>query len=223
MPAAGIEITRSSLRDQVLAVLRQRLVSGELQPGEIYSAQAVAAELGVSGSPVREAMLTLVNQGLMAPVRNRGFMVVAMSDKDRGDVFEMRLWLEVPAMEKLALNNDGLCRQSGHFRALAEDIIHAAQDGDVVTFLDSDRQFHVGLTDLLENERLTATVSELRDRTRLYGLERLKKQGTLVDSAEEHVHILDALVAGDVDKVRQLMTSHIGHVLGKWAGNQRLA
>lgn len=165
-------------------------------------------------------MLTLVNQGLMEPVRNRGFLVIAMSPKDRADISEMRLWLEVPAMAKLARQRDVSASENAHYRVLASDIVDAAREGDLTAFLEFDRKFHLGLTALLDNPRLTATVGELRDRTRLYGLESLKERGALVDSALEHVQILDSLLAGDVARTEQLMATHVGHVLVEWAGDE---
>ena len=219
MTATGNSIVRSSLRDQVLAELRQRLVSGRLEPGKIYSAQAVAAELGVSGSPVREAMLTLVNQDLMAPVRNRGFMVVEISEQNRVDILEMRLWLEVPAMARLAAEPDRIHRHERRLRDTAGGIVTSARTRDVVAFLDQDREFHLALTGLLGNVVLTDMVGHLRDRTRLYGLDALSERGSLVSSAEEHLEILDAIAAGSVPDAERLMTAHLQHVLGDWAGH----
>lgn len=72
---AATLVQGESLRDKALAILRQSVVSGEIHHGELYSATALARRLGVSVSPVREAMLTLVNEGIMEPVRNRGFRV----------------------------------------------------------------------------------------------------------------------------------------------------
>ena len=69
----GSALRRVSLREQALDVVRQALVSGEIKPGDIYSAAALAERLGVSNSPVREAMLTLVHEGLLEAVPNRGF------------------------------------------------------------------------------------------------------------------------------------------------------
>ena len=211
-------IVRSSLRDQVLAVLRQRLVSGSLEPGEIYSAQAVAAELGVSGSPVREAMLTLVNQGLMEPVRNRGFRIAEISVKDRADILEMRVWLEVPAMGKLAAHPELLTAHETRLRGLAQQTVETARAGDLVAFLHADREFHLSLTDLLDNAVLTSVIGDLRDRTRLYGLNALKEQGRLVDSAQEHVTLLEAAAAGAASHAKKAMSAHLHHVLGEWAG-----
>ncbi|EMY36211.1 GntR family transcriptional regulator [Arthrobacter crystallopoietes BAB-32] len=212
-------IVRSSLRDQVLAELRQRLVSGDLKAGELYSAQALAAELGVSASPVREAMLTLVNQGLMEPVRNRGFRVIPPSDSDRRNVLQMRLWLEVPAMVQLASMKDLVVAGEQEYLALANDIVESARKGDLIGYLDSDRQFHLGLLGLLDNQILVDTVSNLRDQTRLFGLQALHESGQLIHSAEEHAGILAALVQGDTAKTEELMIRHLGHIGGDWAGD----
>jgi DNA-binding GntR family transcriptional regulator len=210
-------VKRSSLRDQVIAVLRQRLVSGELEPGGIYSAQAVAAELGVSGSPVREAMLTLVQQGRMEPVRNRGFRVVSLDDDDLREISQLRLWLEVPAMRLLAGDPRVVAAQE-EYSGIAEAIVSAARAGDLVDYLERDRQFHLGLLGLLGNQRLVEVVENLRDQTRLFGLAELRESGRLVPSAEEHGHILGAMVGGDAELTEELMVAHLQHVTGDWAG-----
>lgn len=217
MPGPVEQVLRSSLRDQVIAVLRQRLVSGELKPGGIYSAQAVAAELGVSGSPVREAMLTLVQQGRMEPVRNRGFRVVSLDDDDLREILQLRLWLEVPAMRLLAGDPRVLAVQE-QYAAIADAIVAAAREGDLVEYLERDRQFHLGLLGLLGNQRLVDVVENLRDQTRLFGLAELGESGRLVPSAEEHGHILAAMVQGDAELTEQLVVAHLQHVTGDWAG-----
>jgi DNA-binding transcriptional MocR family regulator len=78
-------LQRTSLRDQALAAIRHALVSGQIVPGVVYSASALAAELGVSNSPVREAMLALVDDGLMEVVPNRGYRPVALSAADTAE------------------------------------------------------------------------------------------------------------------------------------------
>jgi DNA-binding GntR family transcriptional regulator len=211
------QLTRSSLRDQALVVLRQRLVSGALEPGKIYSAQALAEELGVSGSPVREAMLTLVNQGLMEPVRNRGFIVVTLSDKDRQDIFELRVMLEIPAMARLSGRPEVATAQA-EYQAVADRIVSAAESGDDDEYLEQDRVFHLGLIDMLGNPRLTQTVENLRDQTRLFGLQELIDSGKLTASALEHAAILKAMVSGDRPATEKLMSLHLDHIRGDWAG-----
>lgn len=212
----GANMQRLSLSEQALKVLRQAMVSGQLRAGEIYSAAALAQRLGVSNSPVREAMLMLVNEGLMVPVRNRGFQVVAVTPEEVQEIYELRLMLEVPAMVRLA-------ERSGEFdlekyRVTAQAIVDSAKAGSITGYLEADREFHLSLTELLGNSRLTKLVGNLRDQTRLYGLEVLKEEGNLVASAEEHFHILDALKAGDAAETERLMNRHLGHVVNEWSG-----
>ncbi|MTD14156.1 FCD domain-containing protein [Nakamurella sp. YIM 132087] len=209
-----VRLGRTSLRDQALSVLRQRLVTGELRPGTIYSVTVLANELGVSNSPVREAMLELQNQGLVEAVRNRGFVVVNLSRQEREDVLEVRMMLEVPAMSRLA-GRPELLAAYDRYSEIAQEILDSAREGDVLAFLDADRRFHLGLLGLLGNHQLVDVVGLLRDRTRLFGA-----AGDILRSAEEHLDLLRALKRGDAGTTTAVMTAHLHHVLGEWSGDQ---
>lgn len=211
-------LQQTNLRDQALEVLKLRLVSGDLAPGQIYSAASIAAELGVSNSPVREAMLTLVNQGLMETVRNRGFRVVPLTERERQNVYDLRVLLEIPSTARLATMKEKVAARASEFEQIAADMVARANEGDIVGYLNCDRNFHIGLLELLENEQLTAIVGNLRDQSRQYGLRALSDRGELVRSAAEHKPILDAILKGDAELTRQLMTDHLGHLVGEWAG-----
>ncbi|MGW4398168.1 GntR family transcriptional regulator [Amycolatopsis nivea] len=209
------QLQRTNLREQVLEVVRQAMVSGELRPGDIYSAAALATRLGVSSSPVREALLTLVNQGLLEPVRNRGYRVVAMTERDLDEIYEMRLLLEVPATLSAgaAAGPDDLARLGG----LAAEIESAAQAGDVVRFLEADRRFHLDLLALAGNGRLIDAIATLRDQTRLYGLEKLAERGRLADSAREHREMLATIAERDWARLEGQVRAHLKHVRAEWA------
>nr|WP_198151242.1 GntR family transcriptional regulator [Kibdelosporangium sp. MJ126-NF4]CTQ99122.1 Transcriptional regulator, GntR family [Kibdelosporangium sp. MJ126-NF4] len=213
-PTVGL-LRHTSLRDQVLELVRHSLVSGEIRPGDIYSASALAARLQVSSSPVREAMLTLVNQGLLEPVRNRGFRVVPMSEQDLDEVYEMRVLLELPGTLKAAarITDADLDR----LRGLAADVEDAAEAGDVVRFLDADRRFHLDLLGCGGNKRLVDAVATLRDQTRLYGLDNLAERGALADSAREHREILAAIADRDAARLEELVHAHLRHIRADWA------
>ncbi|OON39668.1 GntR family transcriptional regulator [Izhakiella australiensis] len=212
------QLRQTNLRDQALSILKLRLVSGDLAPGQIYSASALAEELGVSNSPVREAMLTLVNQGLMEAVRNRGFRVLPLSDKERHNIYELRMLLEVPSMAKLAGMKEKIITRKAEFAAIAANMVNFAREGDIVGYLEMDRQFHLGLLAILENEQLVTIVENLRDQSRQYGLKALRETGGLIKSAEEHQPILEAMAAGDETLTASLMTAHLTHLVGDWAG-----
>lgn len=175
------------------------------------------AELGVSNSPVREAMLTLVNQGLLEIVRNRGFRVVPRSDKERRNIYDLRILLEIPSMIKLSTLSAKVEQRKDEFSKIASDMVSFAKAGDIVGYLDMDKKFHVGLLGLLENDQLVSIVGNLRDQTRQYGLKALSERGDLVKSAEEHQPILDAILATDGKLTSKLMTNHLSHLVGDWA------
>jgi DNA-binding GntR family transcriptional regulator len=212
----GTALRRVSLREQALDVVRQALVAGEIKPGDIYSAAALAERLGVSNSPVREAMLTLVHEGLLEAVPNRGFRVVPLSDTDLDEVYQLRLLLEVPAMVQLA--ERGIAAERERLTGLAEEIERAAADRDVIRFLETDRAFHLELLALQGNRRLVSIVANLRDQTRLYGLKMLAQQDMLGASAAEHRQLLAAIGAGDTERVSQLTRAHLEHTRHEWAG-----
>src|ERR1700690_3769887 len=92
-----------NLREQVLQHVRAEIISGQSVPGMMYSVPTLAEELGVSTTPVREALLELARNGLIEPVRNRGFRVVEPTLEDLHELFEVRELLEVRAAEILAL------------------------------------------------------------------------------------------------------------------------
>lgn len=190
-----LPLKRPSLRDQALAVIRQALVAGEIRPGSIYSASGMASRLGTSNGPVREAMLALVNQGVMEVVPNRGFRVTPVTDKDLDEIYQLRLLLFHQ-------------RRGG---------TQAAEDRDMRVLLESDRDFHLGMLGLLENGRLVPLVEMLRDQTRLYGLHTLAEEGKLVATAQEHFDLLEALLSGDPDRAGAEMARHLAHVRGDWA------
>lgn len=211
----GEPIEQLTLKDKVLAVLRKNLITGDLVEGRLYSASAIAGDLGVSTSPVREALLTLVDQGVMEAVRNRGYRVVPLGEQDRQEIYEMRALLEIPSMVALTGHPD-VRERAAEFRELAAAIVIAAESGDVVGYLESDLAFHLGLLGILHNDRLVAAVRTLRDQTRQLRLAALIGTDDLLRAAQSHTDIVDALVSGTADRVRQLMTEHLEHIRTDW-------
>ncbi len=214
-------VAHRSLRSQVAEALRGALVSGELEPGSVYSAPALAATFGVSATPVREAMLDLVKEGLVDVVRNKGFRVTVLADRDLDELTEIRELLEVPTVTRLA--GRLAAGDIAKLRRLARRIEQTAAAGDLIGYVEADRDFHLRLLGLAGNGHLVTVVGELRARARLYGLQRLAAQGDLEASAREHAALLDALTVGDAEAVEKLMRQHLGHVRGIWAASPNRA
>jgi DNA-binding GntR family transcriptional regulator len=207
---------RVSLREQVANALRAAVISGQLEPGVVYSAPALAGTFGVSATPVREAMLDLAKEGLVEAVRNKGFRVTELSDRDLDELTELRMLIEVPTTARLAGRLDEAA--VGSLRELAAAIEAAAAAGDLIGYVAADREFHLTLLGYGGNRHLVDLVADLRSRARLYGLGRLADTGRLVDSAREHVTLVNLLARGDATAATHLIRHHIQHVRGIWAG-----
>ncbi|MFF4272038.1 GntR family transcriptional regulator [Streptomyces sp. NPDC001536] len=206
---------KSSYRERVADALRAALVAGELLPGEVYSAPTLAARFGVSATPVREAMLDLAKEGLVDTVPNKGFRVTAVSDKQLDEYKHIRALIEIPTVTELARTADPVSLEA--LRPAAREIVQAAAAGDLVAYVEADTRFHLGLLALAGNAHLVEVVGDLRKRSRLYGLTALVEAGRLLASAEEHLELIDALIARDEQATRAVMTRHLGHVRGLWA------
>jgi DNA-binding GntR family transcriptional regulator len=210
-------IRRTNLREEAVAVLRAAILGGELAPGSIHSAVSLANRLGVSPTPVREAMLALVVSGLVEVLPNRGFRVTEIDDRDLDEICALRLMLEVPALA-LVIARASDASLDGLGSPLAE-LEAAAANSDVPAFLVADRAFHLGLLALAGNRRLVRIVAGLRDQTRIIGLQSLAGAQTLEATAAEHRPILEAIQARDVAAAQRVMTLHLEHTRGVWAGD----
>jgi DNA-binding GntR family transcriptional regulator len=204
IPGARPAVQRSSVRGQILDALRAALVTGELRPGEVYSAPVLGDRFGVSATPVREAMQQLALEGAVEVVPNRGFRVVERGARELAELAEVRALIEVPVMLRLARTVPGE-RWAG-LRPLAEETARTAASGCPAAYAESDRAFHRALLALSGNEQLVRIASDLHRRAQWPPV----RQGRayLVADAAEHMALLDALIARDVDVVRALVTEH---------------
>lgn len=198
---------RHSVRGQILDALRDALVGGELAPGEVYSAPALAERFGVSPTPVREAMQQLAGEGAVEVVPNRGFRVARRSARELAELAEVRALLEVPVLLSLA---EAIApeRWAG-LRPFAEATAAAAAKGDRTAYLEADRTFHQAVLSLAGNQQLVVVADELHRRAQwpLVGGQIVRTADLIADAAE-HTALLDALTARDLDAVESLVRDH---------------
>jgi DNA-binding GntR family transcriptional regulator len=208
----------ANLRQQVSAQLHAALISGAMRPGVLYSAPVLADMLGVSATPIREAMLDLVREGLVEVVRNKGFRVTELTDKDLDNFAQARLLLEVPTMGAVARQPDAARRTVlEQLRSQALAMERAAAIEDLEAFLRLDTQFHCAFLALAGNDEIVRIARSLRNRSRLYGLGAVARAGLLGQSAAEHGHMIDAALDGNEAVLEALVTHHIGNVRTLWA------
>ena len=205
-----------NLRMWARAAIRASIIAGQLEPGVIYPVSYFASQLNVSATPVREALLDLSGQGLVEIAKNKGFRVPQLSDHDLDEIFALRLLVEVPSVinvvGNLSSSDLATCAQ------LAQQIEASAQLGDLIGFLESDRLFHSALLRPLSNGRLLGIVNGLRDQARLNALPALAGSDRLIASAREHTLLLDAVLQGNRKDAGRLITQHLEHSRGLWAG-----
>jgi DNA-binding GntR family transcriptional regulator len=214
--ATSRERDQTSLREQALRVIRAAIVYGELAPGEIHSAPTLAQRIGVSVTPVREAMLELASRGMIEPLRNRGFRVVERTPAELDAMLELRALVEVPTLARLAgvLGGDELAQA----HAVVEDTLRAARAGDLIAFLDADRRFHLGLLALAGNQRIVDLVDRLRDQLRLRGYRAAGGAAQLIAVACGHREIVEAIAVGDAAGTERSARAHLGLTRRDWAG-----
>ena len=209
-------LPKANLRERVLRALRAAIISGELVPGELYSAPSLAAQFGVSATPVREAMLDLAKENLVTVVPNKGFRVTVVDEEQLDQITAIRRLLEPPVVAEVTATIPA--EDFVGLRRLAQEIVDGASAGDLTTYTEADNEFHLRLLGYSRNPRLVDLVAELRGQTRLVGLASLLDRGQLVSSAREHLELVDLMERRDAAAVEAFMVRHIDHIQDLWSG-----
>ncbi|WP_197320896.1 GntR family transcriptional regulator [Saccharomonospora sp. NB11] len=199
--------TDRNLARTILDELRGAIVSGELVPGTLYSVHDLAARLGVSRTPVREALIQLAERGMVRFERNRGIRVLQTSLHDLEEVFAMRLLLEVPAtFRATSQRTPGLAEQlATHLDAMRR----AERERDESAFMAADRKFHEAINVASGNLRLARYVDSLRDMVFLRGSSTVDRSRSLADILAEHEAIADLVAAGKPGEAAEAMREHL--------------
>jgi DNA-binding GntR family transcriptional regulator len=206
-PLGGLAVKGESLREQVVNSLRWSIFTGVLPPGDRFSVPALAEEFRVSPTPVREAVLDLVQQGLVVALPNRGFQVVAPSLEYLRQAMQVRRLLEIPTMLDIA--RTASVDQIRPMRRLADSILNSALEGDLKHFVETDYEYHWQLTGLCGNPILTKLIEEMRSRARVVAVPAIARQGALAATAWEHLDLLTAIENRDLAAVERVTIAHM--------------
>ena len=183
------------------------LVSGQLEFDEIYSANHFAEILGVSRTPVREALLQLATEGLLIPVQGRGFKIKVFSDKEIKDFFETRLMIETYVIGRLV---EGIGGED--LKGLEESVklmVRSAGKGDIYGFLEADKAFHMNLVHRYKNRLLESIMENIRNLISIFGRKALSSDGRIQEVIEEHQLIVGAVREKAADKAAEAMRRHL--------------
>lgn len=197
------------LRDVVFRTLRQAILKGDLKPGERLLEVHLAERLGVSRTPIREAIRKLELEGLVLMIPRKGAEVARISQKSLQDVLEVRRALEELAVEIacVRIREDGL-------KALRQ--IHArftatTEHGDVSRITELDVDFHNQIYAATDNQKLVQLINNLQEQMYRYRMEYIKDREKWPVIVKEHKAIIDALAERDADAAKYAIRTHISN------------
>lgn len=195
------------LRDVVFKTLRQGILTGELKPGERLMEIHLANRLGVSRTPIREAIRMLELEGLVTMIPRRGAEVARITEKHLTDVLEVRRALDALAVE---LACDRITREERQqlFEA-CNDFEEAVKTKDIRTIATADVKIHDKIVSAAGNERLAQLVNNLAEQMYRYRFEYIKDVSQHGKLVEEHRIIYDSIVAKDKVTAARAVKTHI--------------
>ena len=195
------------LRDVVFNTLRQAILIGELKPGERLMEIHLADRLGVSRTPIREAIRKLELEGLVVMIPRKGAAVANITEKDTKDVLEVRRTLEMFAVEVAC---DRITpEQLVQLKEAAKAFEASKGSMDLIRIAETDMNFHEIIYEATQNERLVQMLNNLRENMYRYRIEYLKDPNYYDSLVREHQAILDAVENGCKEKARVYMRDHI--------------
>lgn len=213
-------LARTALYEEVAELLRTRIFSHELPPGSWVDEQAIAEELGISRTPMREALKVLASEGLVILKPRRGCYVAELSEQDLDEVFPIMALLESRcAFEAASKATD---EDIARLEVLHQDLEAQAAAGNADRFFAANDAFHGALQDIAGNGWLKHLIDDTRKVIKLTRRHSLQLEGRVEQSLAEHRQIMAALRAKDADKASRYMHDHLlsgRQALAKLGGN----
>ena len=195
------------LRDVVFQTLRQAILRGELEPGERLMEIHLADRLGVSRTPIREAIRKLELEGLVVMIPRRGAIVASITEKDLKDVLEVRRSLEELAIELACqrMTEEELDQLEQAQAAFSS----AISRGVAMPIAETDEHYHDIIYQGTYNDKLVQMLNNLREQMYRYRLEYIKDEDKRQVLLVEHEHILAALKGRNIAEAKTAMREHI--------------
>lgn len=195
------------LRDVVFQALRQAIISGEFAPGERLMEIGLANKLGVSRTPVREAIRMLELEGLVVMIPRKGAEVARITEEDLKDALEVRLALEELSVELACERITD--EQKEKLKAVCVAFKEAILTKHVPSIVEGDVAFHDIIFEATENKKLIAIAQNLREQVYRYRVEYVKDFSYHDVLVNEHYEITNAILMRDKEKAKEIMRKHI--------------
>ncbi|MFC0245927.1 GntR family transcriptional regulator [Falsochrobactrum ovis] len=206
-PLTVDQIGRYSLHDAIVNRLRDMIITGEMPPGSKINEAQICTRLGVSRTPLREALKFLASEGLVELVPRRGAVVKKFTAKETSDMLEVIKSLEQLAGERACAlaSDEGIAE----IRRLHDEMIAAYQSGDRLNYYKLNQNIHLSIVALADNSALSDVHSILQ--TRLKRIRFVGHEGPVKWAAAvaEHVEMIEALEARDAERLKEVIGRHL--------------
>ena len=206
---SALSLAPRALYEEVAELLRQRIFARELEPGSWIDELRIAEALGISRTPLREALKVLAAEGLVTMKVRRGAYVTEVSEKDLRDVYHLLALLESDAARMVA--QEASDAQLAELQAQHQALEAAVHDRD--RFFEINEAFHRQLLDLSDNRWRNQVVADLRKVMKLNRHHSLFKSGRIEQSLAEHRAMVQALMAREPELAAQRMAEHFSNGL----------
>ena len=193
------------LREIVFESMREAIISGVLEPGERLMEIQLAEEMGVSRTPVREAIRKLELEGFVVMIPRKGAYVAGVSHKDVADVFEIRA-----ALEGLAAGLAAERATDEEIEQMERALLFTNDDNvPLEKIVELDTEFHALVYKASRNDRLTQILANIREQIQRFRATSLAVPGRIKDAVLEHRGIVEAIARHDVEEAHELAMAHI--------------
>ena len=203
---------KSFLQQQAYDTIKSSILSGEMEPNRLYSETKLSAQIGISRTPVREALQCLSQDGYITVIPSKGFMIRQLNDKDMKDSIEIRCAIEGFCTNMIAsqINTEKGRRLLHSLEQSLSDMEKSLENGiQLERFIDSDHHFHLLLVNYLDNDEFNQIFQRLLYLIRLTSQDALSSDGRIKGTLDEHRAYLEALKKGDGPKAYELMIHHL--------------
>lgn len=201
------QIGNKSLKERILATLREAILSGELRPGQTLVETELASQMGVSRAPLREAIQILNTEGLLETIAYHGTTVKKLTKTDIEELYSLRIVLETFAIRRIISQKNPAHVQRLH--ELFNDMRNAADQDDIKGVNAIDRQFHDTLIELSDHKLLISTWSAVAMRVRQVMALRNMRNSDIKQIARNHIPLIEAIENGDEEKAVEYITAHV--------------
>ena len=196
-----------SLKEKAYDILKELILTGRLEQGKLHNEKRLAEVLGVSRTPVREALLELSREGMVSFVPSKGVKVRKITTKQVKEVFELRRIIEGYIIKSITkqLSPTDLKKIE---KILGKQDKSASKDEEV-TFIEMDKEFHLFMASKMGNEQIETILQNLRDQIHLMGIRAIKDKSRSQQVLKEHQRIFSALKKKDAKRSHDELMRHL--------------